>query len=963
VGLFEEASETPPKRDRLRTGIGTATSLVDWLVRRAEVDLGLAQAFAEGETQRADQIKRLEVTLVGQITALQHQIIAAREAEFQDLRTEISACSDRVAAIEVTAADAAKDFVQEQLSALGSQLTIRQTELEKRYAGFERLGETFGVQLQAIDEHIRKDIDGVGAVQAELHHWKSEAQSLDERVGQAESTARQTQRVVAHHAQQFQESAANLSKEIVSLRAFCGELNQQQRAMQVPNSALKEITENLRAKIEEISSQVAREQDQQGTRDTRLDYFDRTLRSFTERLTNAESESRKSHALLASEASSVTEFRAQVAKELAALHSKIKETQERLLTMDDLESKLRAKFGDWQQSCAQKFMLLENRYVEQEKWSKDAEARRVEHEARTAGQLRAFGDFQEKLGLIAPEISGLTKRIDQLESAGRAARSAAEADANRVGYLEQTLKDATGELRAEIAAVQQQQRVCRLPDEEFRELEHKLQTKIGDLERQILLEREGLEHWNKGLRESFGSELSAIQARLSERQSEIEYRYSRIEERLGETLQAAMVGMESKLTERSQPQENYGEQLATLRSELGTLGERTGRLESQERQSRDRAAASNRDFENRLQELRGELVTSKSTVDHSTGDGAVARLEESLHTGLSRLEGRINEKLSGYEKRESDHAERTAAIIDSLQVEQRLLKARFDQQQCDLPSPDGLIRRLEENLERKLSEVERKIGENLSALDRRDLESVRRADETIAALQGGIEALQGEMSALQAAVAQRAEITAAPVVSTVEESVAAIVQELREELTRRQEFLHQQDSDRIEKIERLVAGFNTEMSAFRGDLATVSGHPSDVPLHALEESLNAKIHTLHQQLAHNVNRLEVRDAELRELNERSESLIQRVAQLSNAMRVPQPSEPASIHTLAPHATELGTQEAEATVNRSQSTHPSSVKSEKEQLVKLQERMSAEIERVRVELKERSGRWKVRRSAS
>jgi len=36
--------------------------------------------------------------------------------------------------------------------------------------------------------------------------------------------------------------------------------------------------------------------------------------------------------------------------------------------------------------------------------------------------------------------------------------------------------------------------------------------------------------------------------------------------------------------------------------------------------------------------------------------------------------------------------------------------------------------------------------------------------------------------------------------------------------------------------------------------------------------------------------------------------------------------------------------------------------EKEQMKQLQQRMSAEIERVRAELKEKSGRWKVRKGA-
>jgi hypothetical protein len=46
--------------------------------------------------------------------------------------------------------------------------------------------------------------------------------------------------------------------------------------------------------------------------------------------------------------------------------------------------------------------------------------------------------------------------------------------------------------------------------------------------------------------------------------------------------------------------------------------------------------------------------------------------------------------------------------------------------------------------------------------------------------------------------------------------------------------------------------------------------------------------------------------------------------------------------------------------RSKLTH---TPSEKEQLGKLQDRMSSEIERVRAVLKERSGRWKVRQASS
>ena len=40
--------------------------LYGWLVGRAAADLGLAQAIAASESQRAEQIKRLEEALLGQ---------------------------------------------------------------------------------------------------------------------------------------------------------------------------------------------------------------------------------------------------------------------------------------------------------------------------------------------------------------------------------------------------------------------------------------------------------------------------------------------------------------------------------------------------------------------------------------------------------------------------------------------------------------------------------------------------------------------------------------------------------------------------------------------------------------------------------------------------------------------------------------------------------------------------------
>ena len=104
-----------------------------------------------------------------------------------------------------------------------------------------------------------------------------------------------------------------------------------------------------------------------------------------------------------------------------------------------------------------------------------------------------------------------------------------------------------------------------------------------------------------------------------------------------------------------------------------------------------------------------------------------------------------------------------------------------------------------------------------------------------------------------------------------------------------------------------------------------------------------------------------RDAELKELKDRSQSVIQRVAQLSAAIQGAQNSAPVAVQFVSAPP-EASAAQAPEPIAKGENPAETQAPSEKEQLVKLQERMSAEIERVRAELKERSGRWKVRRSA-
>ena len=130
---------------------------------------------------------------------------------------------------------------------------------------------------------------------------------------------------------------------------------------------------------------------------------------------------------------------------------------------------------------------------------------------------------------MRPDIQRLAERIADADSASQKARTEADANNFRMEQLQDGLKNEIATLNAEIVKLADQQRAFSLPENQLGEIERTLALKVDEIQRQLAIEREGFDHWGKGLRESFGAELSRIQARLSERQSQIEHRYARFE--------------------------------------------------------------------------------------------------------------------------------------------------------------------------------------------------------------------------------------------------------------------------------------------------------------------------------------------------------------------------------------------------------------------------------------------------
>jgi hypothetical protein len=72
VALLDQRTDNPfsPREDQMGKG---KEMLVGWLVGKAGVDFGVAQALAASDAQAAEQLKRLEETLVARISELQKE--------------------------------------------------------------------------------------------------------------------------------------------------------------------------------------------------------------------------------------------------------------------------------------------------------------------------------------------------------------------------------------------------------------------------------------------------------------------------------------------------------------------------------------------------------------------------------------------------------------------------------------------------------------------------------------------------------------------------------------------------------------------------------------------------------------------------------------------------------------------------------------------------------------------------
>jgi len=178
VGLPNETSENPATQSADNLGAGTDV-LYGWLVGRAAADLGLAQALAANETQRREQIKRLEESLLAQIR------------ELQDRQSANSGEMNSVALI---------DPLKLELERVGA----RQAQLETAQQNVQRLEAAMNSKLGEFAAQMRQQAESFSSGNAD--DVKLEVKLLADRIARAEFAMQRTQTQVLSESQRIENS-------------------------------------------------------------------------------------------------------------------------------------------------------------------------------------------------------------------------------------------------------------------------------------------------------------------------------------------------------------------------------------------------------------------------------------------------------------------------------------------------------------------------------------------------------------------------------------------------------------------------------------------------------------------------------------------------------------------------------------------------------------------------------------
>ena len=516
-------------------------------------------------------------------------------------------------------------------------------------------------------------------------------------------------------------------------------------------------------------------------------------------------------------------------------------------------------------------------------------------------------------------------------------------------------------------------------------------------------------------------EAARLQAGLGERQSLVETQYSRFEKVAGD-LVARVEQLENQKPAKPEGLDRAISEIVDLKLAWQSLMDRIARVEIASQTIQTHTLSEIERTEKFASEfIKEESAALKVEVfqrlrDYAPMDAIVQRLDEKGQKRVDELRDGIEQNTSSLARLATDHG---ALRSDLQRFSERLERMPMALAVDFATERDRLNHEVDDRVAVRLHEFADEIRQEVSAVEELkvdrghvDIEINNLADR-MAHIEGAIEqattgvrlelnSIKNELSQQQselqpaAALLQNVEETLRTKIAAIQDCLAHEQQSFRTRDLQQREFETQLQrlAQRLRETESAVQQTHALMinetaqaaqqrEGLMTELITLRTQLGDVParyavMDRFEENLQAKFRDLQNQLAQNAATIDRRDSELRDLTGQVQSLIEQVAraetgstssEFSMAERVSE-SPAVSLELITTNAPpenrpSLVASRLAAAVRGAQrlagGEGPRDLLVEGEDPVKsLQERMSADIERARAELREKSGRWKVRR---
>jgi chromosome segregation ATPase len=1002
--------------------------LVGWLVGKAGVDFGVAQALAASDAQAAEQLKRLEETLVARINELQKEKKVGNEIpegyvrELSGLQAELQGFARRMSLVEAAGqqterfgnqlrgeiaalkaelveqqgrlqpADSVIRRVEEALGtriqelqdqiakaqgrldgretqlkeafsaeiiALQSQLGERQDRLDARHSTIEKLLKNVAADFQSLEGWLSDKLRVIESGSGELAQLMSEMRAVAQRMAEVEFAAQHRQAVgvsdtppteqlnrleealVARigELQRGQEIGGELlerrERELSDLKAelqsFAGRLSlvdsarqqteqlsdalrgeiaalkfelEEQRKLESANSVIRGIEAAHSARIQELQDQIAKGQERLEAREAQFRGIETELQGLGGRLAETESVAEQFRTWVKCETESAGKLSEGLRTEIGALRDQFHERRDKDLAIEGIEAALGAKIEEIKNQVGQQLSTLEGRDGELTEWIKGLDqsfgARMTELENQLSEKLRALEGGREESGQLRSEVSVLADRIDRQESTTQQAQAFAASEAQGTQQLVNGLKAEMAGLQADLN--EQRQRTPPT-DSLIKGIEESLQPRIDQI----------------------GQHLAREQARV----------------------------------------ESLDAEFAKFKFDLQTLVQQQEQAVSGTEQARAWAVAEAESAAKLREGIDTALSALRTRLDERQ-DNAIAGIDAVLGAQIEELQNQVGQKLSSLEGWEDERAEWMKAIDQSLSCKMQALEERLNEKLGVLESGVGELEQVKSAMRaaaRRMAEVESAAqrAQTVTVNDAPTAEQMKRLEETLVARIGEL---------------QRGQKIGGEVLESRERELCDLRVAIQDVSTRmgRLEFAAHQTDQIGDTLRGEIAALKTEVHEQQRKLG-----PTDSMIRGIEAALSAKIEGLQNQLGQKLSTADGR-GELAELKATMQTITQRIAQVEPAAAQIQAAATAGAQAAVRNAVgsdsgmvQRGEQltgqpldnPTTMTVEspRNPGEQSNSRDAEKEQLKQLQQRMSAEIERVRAELKEKSGRWKIRKGVT